>query len=189
MSPTAQNAIHTPATAPEAEHLLRFATSVTTAASAEAVYDVLADVRTHLSWAGTEAPNKGFRLMTLDAPGGLAVAGTTFTSTGAGNAKETDVFHDRSTVTEAVPGRVFAFGTDARLERGHGETWLTHFEHRYELRPDGAGTRIDYTCDVVRGSYRPYWLHPFLRRMTRAMVTRMMTKHLANLARMAERRS
>ena len=173
--------------APEAEHMLRFARSVTSAASPQAVYDVLADVRTHLVWAGTQAPKKGFRLMTLDAPGQPATVGTRFTSTGAGNAKGTDVFHDRSTVTEAVPGRVFAFGTDARLERGRGKTWLTHFEHRYELRAEGAGTRIAYTCDVVRGNYRPYWLHPMTRRMTRAMVTRMMTKHLVNLARFAER--
>jgi hypothetical protein len=172
--------------APEAEHMLRFAASVTSAASPQAVYDVLADVRTHLVWAGTQAPNKGFRIMTLDAPEVPAVAGTRFTSTGAGNAKETDVFHDTSTVSEAVPGRVFAFGTDARLARGRGETWLTHFEHRYALRPEGTGTRIEYTCDVSRGSYRPYWLHPVMRPMTRAMVTRLMTRHLANLARFAE---
>jgi hypothetical protein len=177
----------TAVTAPEAERLLRFAASVRTSASPHAVYDVLADVRTHLVWAGTQAPNKGFRLMTLDAPDEPATVGTEFASTGAGNAKETDVFHDRSTVTEAVPGRVFAFGTDARLERGHGKTWLTRFEHRYELLPDASGTRIEYTCDVMRGSYRPYWLHPVMRPMTRAMVTRMITKHVANLARLAER--
>jgi hypothetical protein len=175
------------AATPETEHMLRFAASVTTTASPDAVYAVLADVRTHLDWAGTQAPNKSFRLLTLEGPPGPATAGTEFTSTGAASRSGKDMFHDRSTVTEAVPGRVFAFGTDARLDRAHGETWHTHFEHRYELRADAGGTRVDYTCDVVRGSYRPYWLHPLARPLTRTMVTGMIRKHLANLARLAER--
>ncbi|MGZ4631733.1 MAG: SRPBCC family protein [Actinomycetes bacterium] len=177
----------TTATAPETQHMIRFTTSVTSAALPPTVYAVLADVRTHLHWAGTEAPDKNFRLLTVAGPDGVATVGTEFSSTGANG--KADTFHDRSVVSEASAPRVFAFGTESRLERKHGKTWHTHFEHRYELQPAAEGTRITYTCDVQRGSYRPYWLHPMARPMTRFMVSRMMTKNLKNLARSAEQQT
>jgi uncharacterized protein YndB with AHSA1/START domain len=171
------------ASAPENTRLLTFAASVTSAASPAEVYAVLADLGTHLEWAGKQATDKNLRLLTLTAPPGQAAVGTEFSSTGPAGHKDT--FHDHSVVTEVVPGRAIAFRTTARLERGNGRTWRTHFTHRYELEPDGTGTRIGYTCDVVRGNYRPYWLHPLLRRVTRRLMTRSMRKNLENLARYA----
>ena len=45
---------------------------------------------------------------------------------------------------------------------------------------------ISYTCEVRPQNYIPYWLTPLMRPMTRKMVPRSMTRHLRNLARMAE---
>jgi hypothetical protein len=81
-------------------------------------------------------------------------------------------------VSAASAPRVFAFGTESRLDRKTGKTWRTHFEHRYETYPEAKGARIAYTCDVVRGNYRPYWLHPAARPITRHLATRTMRKHL-----------
>jgi hypothetical protein len=170
----------------ETQHMITFATSVKSAASPEALYRVLADLRTHVEWAGRQAPDKNLRLLTLEAPPGSATVGTEFSSTGSAGDKDT--FHDHSVVSEAVPGRVFAFGTEARLDRRNGKTWRTHFTHRYEITSDGTGSRVSYTGEALRGNYRPYWLHPLLRPMTRLMVTRSMGKNLRNLARLAEDR-
>jgi hypothetical protein len=52
-------------------------------ATAEAVYDLLADIRSHLEWAGTRQPKEHFRHLTIEAPEGPASVGTEFSSTGA----------------------------------------------------------------------------------------------------------
>jgi hypothetical protein len=44
-------------------------------------------------------------------------------------------------------------------------------------------------CEAYPQNYRPYWLHPLMRPMTRLMVQRMMGKHLENLARTVEART
>ena len=51
--------------------------SVTSSASPEAVFDVIADLRNHLIWSGERAESDGFRMLTLEAPPGPAVVGTT----------------------------------------------------------------------------------------------------------------
>src|SRR5437879_11746362 len=99
----------------------------------DALYAVLADPNTHVIWAGKEAPRGGFRLLTIDAPAGPAVVGSTFSSSGSNGKKGNKVSHDRSIVVEAVPGKRFGFDTEASMERKHKEAWRAHFEHRYTI--------------------------------------------------------
>jgi hypothetical protein len=88
-------------------------------------------------------------------------------------------------VTDAQPGLAFAFSTHTRMDRGRKPEWQARFEHRYELTPSETGTRLRYTCEVYPQNYRPYWLHPIMRPVTRRfMVASMMRPHLDNLARL-----
>jgi hypothetical protein len=115
-------------------------------ATPETVYDVLADLSSHLVWAG-ERQGKKTRLLTIDAPAGPAVVGTEWRSTGA---DPMGTFSDRSVVTEATRGEAFEFVTEARLttKKGIVVDWTN--VHRYEMQPGSAGTRIVYTLRVVR---------------------------------------
>jgi hypothetical protein len=161
-----------------------FSASVHVDASPEVTFAVLAAPRTHLQWAGAQAPDGNFRLLSLDAPDGVGQVGTVFTSTGVnGKGKAA---RDRSTVTQAS-APVFAFGTESELVRKRRPIWRGRFDHRYEVSADGSGSRIDYTAKVFAGNYRPYWLHPFMRPMTRIMVSRMMIRNMRQFAAMAER--
>jgi hypothetical protein len=166
--------------------IITFHASVPTKASPEAVYDLLADVNTHLEWAGKQAPSKSFRLLTLDAPSEPATVGTRFSSTGANGTDPRDTFHDRSVVVVAEPASRFGFDTESSLSRKRRPTWRSRFAHRYSIEPSGGGAVIAYTCEVRPQNYIPYWLKPWFRPMTRVMVGRMMAKHMRNLARMAE---
>jgi Polyketide cyclase / dehydrase and lipid transport len=166
----------------EVTPIVTFHASVRSAASPEAIYDVLADPRAALEWGGREAPKKSFRLLTMDAPAGPLVVGDTFSSTGANINGE---FHDTSTVVEAEPGARFGFDTESTLIRKHVKTWHVRFTHRYSLVSTPEGTEIDYTSEVRPTNYIPWWLRPGMRSMTRKQVPRMMRKHLANLAAMA----
>jgi hypothetical protein len=167
--------------------IITFRATVSSSASPAAVYALLVKPATHLQWAGEQASDKAFRLLTLDAAGEPAVVGTTFVSTGAGDKKGAMTFHDTSTVTEATPFTAFAFDTDAELVRKRRPPWHARFVHRYGLAPDGSGTVVSYTCDVYPLNYRPYWLHPLARPATGRMIPRMMRKNMENLARMAEK--
>jgi hypothetical protein len=120
-------------------------------ARAEAVYEVLADVRSHLTWAG-ERQKRNARLLTVDAPEGPALVGTEFTTTGADPMGR---FTDRSVVTEATPASVFEFVTEGRLvtKRGKVADWTN--VHRYELAPSPGGCRITYSIDITRISALP----------------------------------
>lgn len=160
--------------------------SASAKAPAEAVYELLADLKQHLVWAGERAPKKSFRLLTLEAPDGAASVGTEFSSTGADSSGR---FEDRSMVTEATAPRVFAFETDSRLARKKGEPLESHIVHRYELAPNGSGTTISYSISIERVNYLPYWLKPWFQPLSKMMVGSMGKKHLENLARMAEERS
>jgi Polyketide cyclase / dehydrase and lipid transport len=167
--------------------LISFAVSVHVNASPEITFGVLADLRTHLEWSGKQAPNDSFKLLALEAPPQAARIGTTFSSTGANGMGMT--FHDRSVVTEATAPTVLAFRTQSELTRKHRPTWQARFEHRYEVSRDGDGSRVDYRGDVYPANYRPFWLHPLMRPMTRILVPRMMVKNMRQLAMMVERRA
>jgi uncharacterized protein YndB with AHSA1/START domain len=168
-------------TATAAAPTLTFVADQECPAPPEAVYELVASPALHPSWAGRDTAKKD-GILTLDAREGVAAVGDSWTSTG-GLAPDGDVFHDRSVVTEARPAQVFAFTTEARLDRRKKPEWHARFEHRYELVPSGTGTRVHYTCEVRPQNYRPYWLHPVMRPLTRRVMKRIMIDpHLGNLA-------
>ena len=160
--------------------------SVTSTASPEAVFDVIADLRNHLIWSGDRAESDEFKMLTLEAPPGPATVGTTFTSSGSAGK---DTFHDHSVVIEVAPPRTFVIETDARLERRNAKTWEAHFSHRYDVLPEGSGSRIVYTETIERVNYLPYWLKPGIRTIFRPWVNRADRSQLRNLAHLAEERS
>jgi Polyketide cyclase / dehydrase and lipid transport len=164
----------------------RTQTSVTSAASPEVVYETIADLRNHLDWSGERAADDKFKLLSIQAPDGPARVGTAFTSSGTA---ENGTFHDRSEVTVATAPTTFVIETDARLDRTRGRPWDAHFVHRYDIAPEGTGSRITYAETVERVSYVPYWLQPGIRSIFKVYVNRADRKQLANLARLAEERA
>jgi hypothetical protein len=146
------------------------------------VYATIADLRNHLDWSGDRAADEKFKLLTLDAPEGPAAVGTSFTSSGSA---ENGTFHDRSEVTVAMPPNTFVIETDAHLDRKRGRPWDAHFAHRYDIEPEGTGSRITYTETIERVSYVPYWLQPGIRAVFKIYVNRADRKQLENLARLA----
>jgi uncharacterized protein YndB with AHSA1/START domain len=161
----------------------------TSRVTTEAVYAVLTDLGSHMEWAG-ERQGKRTRLLTIDAPTGPAVVGTEFHSTGS---DPMGTFSDRSVVTEAIPGKVFEFVTEARLttKRGVASDW-TNVE-RYELEPSADGCRIVSTSRVTRISELPGMLGAFnvpgLRALGLAVSAKVSRRSIRNLARVAEERS
>jgi hypothetical protein len=166
--------------------VFRTQTSVTSAAPPGAVFDTIVDLRAHLEWSGERAASDTFKLLELDAPEGPALVGTEFTSSGAA---DNGTFHDRSVVAEAKRPSVFVIETDSRLDRKRGATWEAHFTHRYDVAPEGDGSRVTYTETISRVNYVPYWLKWGVRSVFRPYVNRADRKQLANLARVAEERS
>ena len=161
-------------------------TSVTADASPEVVFDVITDLDAHVEWSGKRAADEDFKLLTLEPLERLANVGTTFDSTGA---NFNGIFHDRSIVTEFVRPTRFTIETNARLDRTRGKSWEVHFQHRYDIRPEGDGSRIIYTETIQQLNYVPYWLKPIVRLVFRPLVNSADRKQLANLARLAEERS
>ena len=127
------------------------------AASPAQVYDALADLATHVTWGG-ERQAKTTRLTEIHADETPALVGTEFTSAGLDPMGR---FEDRSVVTEAEPGRTFAFVTDARLRTTHGQVVDWTVEHRYELTPSDGGCAITYRYRVARLSAVPGALRLF----------------------------
>src|ERR1700730_12202221 len=108
----------------------------------EAVYDVVADLRSHLAWGGAEQRSV-FRLLSLDAPAGPATVGTSFTSTGA-IPMSMRKWSDRSTVTIAERPGTFEFVTHATVHRSRRSTEAT-YRHRYEIAAAPDGSDVTYT--------------------------------------------
>jgi hypothetical protein len=158
------------------------------AAGPHAVYDLLADLPRHLVWAG-ERQAKKTRLLTLDAPGGPAVVGTEWRSTGA---DPMGTFSDRSVVTEATPGKAFEFVTEARLTGKKGRTSDWTSVERYDLEPAAGGCRIVSTSRVTRISDLPGLVAlfnvPVLRELGLKVSAKVSRRTVRNLARLAEER-
>ncbi len=152
--------------------------SVTTTTSPQAVYDVLADLQSHLEWGGRRAVSKRLKLRTLDAPSGPAVVGTRFSSTGPASMLGKDTFHDSSVVVEAEPGRRFGFDTESTLERKHRPPTRQRCTHRYTIEPREGGARIAYVFEYRAEGAHPYWFSPLMRPGTHAMVGRLMASNL-----------
>jgi uncharacterized protein YndB with AHSA1/START domain len=116
------------------------------AVPAEVVWDVLANLRTHAQWGG-ERQKRNTRILSIDAPEGVAGVGTEFATTGADPMGR---FGDRSVVTEATRPSTFEFVTEAGLETKKGKRSDWTVVHRYELTPKGTGCRIAYTIRLTR---------------------------------------
>jgi Polyketide cyclase / dehydrase and lipid transport len=161
---------------------------VSTRAPADAVYDTLADIGTHVRWAG-EMQKPRNHLLTVDAPAGPAMVGSEFTSTGVAPEGR---YADRSVVTEATRSSVFEFVTEAHLVTKKGKTADLTNVSRYEITPTAGGSRVSSTIRTVRASALPGvlgllnvgLLAPILRKDSEAMVRR----GLENLAAVAEER-
>ncbi len=150
------------------------------------VYDLLADLNTHLQWNG-EQQAKDFRVLTLTAPAGTATAGTVFDSTG-NIPMSSRLWHDHSTVTVADRPRVFEFRTDGIVEFQDGTRMEASFTNRYEVEAAGEGSRIAYTMrleSLRNGMWRISL--PVFRTLVWKFGIPMGTKPvLRNLVRMAE---
>ena len=124
-------------------------------ASPEAVYDLIANLRTHMTWGGTQQ-RSDFRLLSLDAPPGPASVGTSFTSTGA-IPMSVRHWEDHSTVTAAERAGVFEFVTQATVHRSRRSMEAT-YRHRYEIEAaPGGGSVVTYEFTELNS------LNPFLR--------------------------
>ena len=125
-------------------------------APAEVVYDLLADLRSHLEWAG-QRQLETTRLLTLDAPPGPAGVGVEFFTTGSDG--KVARWSDRSVVTEATRPEVFEFVTDGERQGKRGRRpWLLTAVHRYEVTPEAGGCRVTYTEDLTRLDGAPWVL-------------------------------
>lgn len=158
----------------------------TSAAAPASVYEVLADLRSHVVWAG-ERQKKNTRLLSVEAPAGPAMVGTEFRTTGA---DPMGTFADRSVVTEAISGKALEFVTEARLttKKGMQVDWTN--VHRYELTPEDAGSRIVYTVRIIRISELVGMLGlfkvPGLRALALKVSEGIARRGVRNLARTAE---
>src|SRR5439155_21386733 len=94
----------------------------------EGVYELLADLRSHLDWAG-QRQLETTRLLTMNAPSGPATVGTEFRTTGSDG--KVARFSDRSVVTEATRPHVFEFVTESHREgKPEGRPWDLTLVHR-----------------------------------------------------------
>jgi hypothetical protein len=155
----------------------------------EQVYDVLADLRSHLEWAGTRQ-FRSFRLLSLDAPGGPAEPGTRFTSSGRIPMNRAR-FDNRNTVTKADRPRLFEITTESTIAwptRAHGDGT---FVNTFEISLDGEGSRVVYRSEQLRFREPPWGLrYPLLRSVTyRVWIPIWSRRGFRNLLRMAEERS
>lgn len=127
--------------------------SETCSAPPEAVYRLLAHVRRHLDWGGRRLEGASQRLLAMDAPDGEAGPGTEWSSIGMTAGR---VWHDHSRVTRAQPPRLFEFETEGRLEEAPNvEPVEGRWVHRYEVTPDGVGSRIAYRMKARLTLYTP----------------------------------
>jgi len=108
----------------------------------DAVYDFLADLETHVIWAGAEQTSD-FRLLSLEAPPGPASIGTTFTSTGT-IPMSSRRWQDQSQVTAAERPNTFEFVTTATA-RGAKSSMEATYRHRYEIAATPGGSKVSYT--------------------------------------------
>jgi hypothetical protein len=160
----------------------------TSTAKPDTVYDLLADLASHLVWAG-ERQAKKTRLLTIAATTAPAAVGTEWRSTGA---DPMGTFSDRSVVTEATPGKAFEFVTEARLTTKKGRTSEWTSVERYDLEPAARGCRIVSTSRVTRISELPGMVAlfnvPVLRELGLKVSAKVSRRTVRNLARVAEER-
>lgn len=157
-------------------------------APAEQVYSLLADVHSHLDWAG-HRQLETTRLLTLEAPPGPAGVGTEFFTTGSDG--KVARWIDRSVVTEATAPKVFEFVTEGKREGKPGSRpWMCTAVHRYEIAPDAGGCRVTYTEDLTQLTGAPRILSaPGVSRIMFRVSAKYMRRGFDGLLAMAEERA
>jgi hypothetical protein len=165
------------------QHLPQLRISRFSKASPEAVYDLLANLRTHIEWAGARQ-SREFRLLSLDAPPGLATVGTRFSSTGAVPMSRRH-WSDRSMVTVADRPQKFEFTTQARA--GERNAMTAGYRHAYEISPEAGGSRVTYRMTQLSITNPMLRLGPAMSRMTWLMIPMFAGRGLRNLLALAER--
>jgi polyketide cyclase/dehydrase/lipid transport protein len=150
-------------------------------AKPEAVYDLLADLRTHIEWGGARQ-RRAFRLVSLDAPPGPVTVGTSFSSKGTIPMSRRH-WSDRSTVTVADRPRKFELTTQARAAAGNPMTAV--YTHRYEISPEAGGSRVTYTMTQLSITNPILRLGPAMGRMTWLMMPMFAGRGLRNLLALA----
>ncbi len=111
----------------------RFEERITIEASADSVYDYVADMTTHAEWSGNGLA------VTRSSDGPVAV-GTVYATT----AKQFGTQREQSTVTEMTPGRTFAWDSTGALGRAH---------HAFTLSGDGGSTSVTKSAEIVEPTF------------------------------------
>jgi hypothetical protein len=157
-------------------------------APAKVVYDLLADLQSHLEWAG-QRQLETTRLLTLTAPPGPAGVGVEFLSTGSDG--KVARWSDRSVVTEATRPQVFEFVTDGQRQGKPGRRpWLCTAVHRYVIAAAGDGCRVTYTQDLTRLDGAPWILRtPGVSRIVFRVSAKYMRRGFDGLLALAEERA
>jgi hypothetical protein len=152
------------------------------------VYDLLADLQSHLEWAGNRQLQTT-RLLTMEAPAGPAGVGTEFFTTGSDG--KVARWSDRSVVTEARRPEVFEFVTEGRRQgKPDGQPWLCTAVHRYAIAPGDGGCRVTYTEELTRFDGPPRILRlPGVSRIVFRISAKYMRRGFDGLLALAEERA
>ena len=155
----------------------------------EDVYDLLADLQSHLEWGGRRQ-FKSFRLLSLDGPEEPAAVGTEFGSTGRIPMNRAR-FDNRNTVTKADRPRQFEITTASTIPWRRRAAGEGTFVNSFEISPDGEGSRVVYRSTQLRFRNPPWGLrYPLLRNVTyRIWIPLWSGRGFRNLLRMAEERA
>jgi hypothetical protein len=158
-------------------------------ASPGAVYDLLADLGSHIEWAGRRQ-YRSFRLVSIDAPSGPAEVGTVFESVGRIPMNKAR-WHNHNTVTSAVRPSVFEITTEGRIPWSKRAAGEGTFVNRFEIAPDGTGSRVTLTIKQLRFRNPPWGLrYPIMRSVTaRVWIPIWLHRGFRKLLRMAEERA
>lgn len=160
-----------------------------TAAGPEVVYDLLADLDTHLEWGGRRQW-RVFRLLSMEAPTGPATTGTRFGTVGT-IPMMSSRWHNENTVTRAERPEVFEITTEGRIPWPKGAPGEGTFINRFEIdAAPGGGSRVTYTSIQLRFRNPPWGMrYPLLRSVTARVWVPIWCRHgFRNLLRMAEER-
>jgi hypothetical protein len=157
-------------------------------APAEVVFELLADLQSHLDWAG-QRQRETTRLLTLAAPPGPAGVGVEFRSTGSDG--KVARWSDRSVVTEATRPEVFEFVTDGHRQGKPGRRpWRCTAVHRYVIAPKAGGCKVTYTEVLTRLDGAPWLLRtPGVNRIVLRVSAKYMRRGFDGLLALAEERT
>jgi len=156
-------------------------------APAQVVYDLLADLKSHLDWTGA-GPKAKRGLLSMDAPTGPARVGTEFHSTGTDADGSWD---DHSVVTQAERPRVFEFVTEGQAANMAGKVKFRQtVVYRYEISPRDTGSVITFVVQPTElgGEFASLAKAPIIGRLVYRLAARTMRRGPRSLATLAGHR-